>query len=93
MSRDVKVDARAFHEAKAELDDLAESVAAAEIFGGVACAPEMIYLAQVGMGAAIRGCSEEGWRAEVSKIRGPKARQQLDRAEGCMRESGLWLWQ
>ncbi len=93
VKADAEDDARAFHEAAAELDDLAGSAAAAEIFGGVACPPVPIYLAQVGMSAAIRGCSAEGWRAEVSKIRGPEAAEQLDQAEACMRESGLWPWQ
>lgn len=93
VSAEAEGDARAFHEAAAELDDLADSVAGAEIFGGLACPHAVIYLAQVGMGAANRGCSAEGWRTEVAKLRGPEARQQLDEAEGCMRKSGLWPWQ
>lgn len=93
MSADTKTDARAFHQAVAELDGLADSVGGGvEGLDGASCSPVVIYLAQVGMGAAARGCSPDGWRAEAAKIRGPKAGRQLDEAEECMRRSGLWPW-
>jgi len=93
MSAPTETDERAFREAAAELDVLADSVGGGvEGLDRAACSPAVIYLAQVGMGAAARGCSAEGWRAEVGKSRGPEAARQVDEAEECMRQSGLWPW-
>lgn len=89
-----QTDERAFREAVAELDDLAESVGGGvEGLDRASCSPAVTYLAQIGMGAAARGCSAAGWRTEVSKVRGPEGVRQLVEAEECMRQSGLWPWE
>lgn len=93
MTAQIETDERAFREAAAELDALAaSSVGGAEGLDRASCSPAVVYLAQVGMGAAARGCSAQGWRAEVAKSRGPEGARQLDEAEDCMRSSGLWPW-
>ena len=93
LSAQAETDARAFHQAVAELDALAESVGeGAEGLDRAACSPAVVHLAQVGMGAAARGCTAEGWRIEVAKAHGPDAARQIDEAEDCMRRSGLWPW-
>ncbi|MEO6996670.1 MAG: hypothetical protein ABI112_01145 [Terracoccus sp.] len=93
MSAHTETDERAFRETVAELEALADSVGGgAEGLDRASCSPAVVYLAQVGMGAAARGCSAQGWRTEVGKIRGPEGVRQLDEAEECMRHSGLWPW-
>lgn len=93
MSAHSETDQRAFNEAVAELDALADSVGVGvEGLDRASCSSAVVYLAQVGMGAATRGCSAEGWRAEVVKSRGPEGARQIDEAEECMRRSGLWPW-
>ncbi len=87
-------DVVAFRQAVAELDALAESVGeGAEGLDRASCSPAVIYLAQVGMGAASRGCTAEGWRTEIAKSRGPEAVRQVHEAEECMRHAGLWPWE
>lgn len=93
MSAHAEADERAFREAAAELELLAANCCGgAEGLDRASCSPAVVYLAQVGMGAAARGCSAQGWRAEVAKGRGPEGAQPLDEAEECMRRSGLWPW-
>lgn len=93
MSAHTETDERAIRETVAELEALADSVGGgAEGLDRASCSPAVVYLAQVGMGAAARGCSAQGWRTEVGKIRGPEGARQLDEAEECMRHSGLWPW-
>lgn len=94
MTAPTNTDEKAFREAVAELDGLAEkSLGGAEGLDRASCSPAVVYLARVGMGAATRGCSAQGWREEVTKGWGPDADQQLDAAEECMHRSGLWPWQ
>ena len=93
MSTHTVTDERAFREAVSELDALADSPGGGvEGLDRASCSPAVVYLAQVGMGAAARGCSAQGWRAEVAKSRGSEGVQQLAEAEECMRHSGLWPW-
>ena len=93
MGTHAEADAQAFRLAVKALEDLADSAfGGAEALDGAACAPHVKYLAKVGIGAAARGCSREGWRAEVSKAKGADASAALDEAEKCMREAGLWPW-
>lgn len=93
MSTDAEGDERAFRLAVKAVEDLADGAfGGAEALEDAACGPHIKYLAKVGIGAATRGCSQQGWRAEVSKIRGADAGAELDAAEECMRESGLWPW-
>lgn len=92
MNAKTETDARAFRQAVAELDGLANSVPGLDGLDGASCSPAVMYLAKVGMGAAYRGCSAEGWRTEVANTSGPEADRQLDEAEECMRRSGLWPW-
>lgn len=93
MSTHVDPDERAFRQAVEELEELADSAfGGAEALDGAACAPQIKYLAKVGIGAAARGCSKEGWRTEVCKAWGPDAGAELDEAEQCMRQAGLWPW-
>ncbi len=93
MGPRTQTDTQAFHEALADLDNLvAKSLGGAEGLDRASCAPNLTYLAQIGIGAAARGCSRDGWRTEVSKIDGPEATAELDEAEQCMRQSGLWPW-
>lgn len=86
-------DEHAFAQALLALADLA-----GDVFGGVegldraSCSPNIKYLAQIGMGAAARGCSQDGWRAQVAITQGLDAARELDQAEECMRHSGLWPW-
>ncbi|XAS74961.1 DUF5994 family protein [Dermatophilaceae bacterium Sec6.4] len=86
-------DKHAFAQALLALADLA-----GDVFGGVegldraSCSPNIKYLAQIGMGAAARGCSQDGWRAQVAITQGLDAARELDQAEECMRHSGLWPW-
>ena len=93
MTADTESDERAFREASAELDGLAaKSLGGAEGLDRASCSPAVVYLARVGIGAATRGCSAQGWRTEVAKSWGPEGAQQIDEAEECMRSSGLWPW-
>lgn len=93
MTAHSKSDEQAFREAFEELDGLAEnSLGGAEGLDRASCSPAVVYLARVGIGAATRGCSAQGWRGEVSKSWGPEGDQQLAEAEECMRRSGLWPW-
>lgn len=93
MGTQAKTDAQAFRQAEQDLDDLAgTALGGVEGLDRASCSPAVTYLAQVGIGAAARGCSCDGWRTEVGKIRGEHAAQELDAAERCMRESGLWPW-
>lgn len=86
-------DEHAFAQALLALADLAD-----DVFGGVegldraSCSPNIKYLARIGMGAAARGCSQDGWRAQVAITQGLDAARELDQAEECMRHSGLWPW-
>ena len=94
MSTHAETDERAFRQAVAELDALAESVGeGAEGLDRASCSPAVVHLAQVGMGAAARGCTAEGWRTEILKAREPEATRQVAEAEDCMRKSGLWPWE
>lgn len=86
-------DKHAFRLAVKDLENLADTaLGGTEGLDSASCAPNTKYLAEIGIGAAARGCSQQGWRAEVSLTRGPKASAELDEAEECMRHSGLWPW-
>jgi hypothetical protein len=76
-----------------DLTGLAESaMGGVEGLDRAACSPRITYLAQIGIGAAARGCSREGWREEASQIAELYTVEELDQAEWCMRNSGLWPW-
>lgn len=93
MSAQPEKDERAFREAVTELDSLSASVGGGvEGMDRASCSPAVLYLAKVGIGAAARGCSAEGWRTEVAKTKGPEGVREIDEAEECMRYSGLWPW-
>ncbi len=93
MGIHAETDEQAFRLAVKGLEDLADGAfGGAEALDGAACGPHVKYLAKVGIGAAARGCSQQGWRTEVSKAKGSDASAELDEAEKCMRESGLWPW-
>ena len=93
MAARIQSDAQAFEEAVEALDNIAAgAMGGAERLDHASCSPAITYLAEVGIGAAARGCSREGWRTEVAKTQGPEAAKQLDEAEECMRHSGLWPW-
>lgn len=93
MTQQSEVDQAAVRAAVKDLDGLADSaMGGAEGLDGAACSPTMKYLALVGIGAAARGCSREGWRQEVSQVAGLYTLEELDEAEDCMRHSGLWPW-
>lgn len=86
-------DEQAFALAIAALADLADdAMGGVEGLDRASCSPNIKYLAQIGMGAAARGCSQEGWRAQVALTQGLDATRELDQAEECMRLSGLWPW-
>lgn len=86
-------DEKAFAEALAALAELADdALGGVEGLDRASCSPNITYLAQIGMGAAARGCSQEGWRAMVAITQGSDATRELDQAEECMRYSGLWPW-
>lgn len=86
-------DERAFAQALADLQDLANgAMGGVEGLDRASCSPNIKYLAEIGMGAAARGCSQEGWRAQVAITQGLDATRELDQAEACMRASGLWPW-
>lgn len=87
------IDKVAVHAALRDLEDLADSPAGGvEGLDRAACSPKVTYLAQIGIGAAARGCTREGWRREVSQDARLFTVDELDEAEACMRESGLWPW-
>lgn len=93
MSAQTNSDEEAFQLAVAELDQLAQNAGGgAEGLDRASCSPEALYLAQVGVGAASRGCSAEGWRTEILKAHGPEILRKIDEAEECMRHAGLWPW-
>jgi hypothetical protein len=93
MSTQAATDQQAFRLAVEALEGLADAAfGGAEALDNAACAPHIKYLAKVGIGAATRGCSQQGWRAEVCKTRGPDAAADLDEAEDCMQQYGLWPW-
>lgn len=93
MGARADTDELAFRQAVIDLEDLAATVmGGVEGLDSASCSPNVKYLAEVGMGAAARGCSREGWRSEVCKTRGAVAARELDEAEQCMRQSGLWPW-
>lgn len=93
MSTRTEADEDAFRLAVKDLANLADTaLGGTEGLDGASCAPNAKYLAEIAIGAATRGCSQQGWRAEVSKTRGPDASAELDEAEECMRHSGLWPW-
>lgn len=93
MARQSEIDEVAVRAAVEDLQGLAESaLGGVEGLDTAACSPEVTYLAKIGIGAAARGCSREGWRQEVSQIAGLYTVKQLDEAETCMRHSGLWPW-
>lgn len=90
MSRGSRTDEQAFRLAEKDLEDLAGlALGGAEGLDGASCAPNITYLAEVGIGAASRGCSRQGWREEASKTR---ELAEIDEAETCMRKAGLWPW-
>lgn len=93
VSARAETDERAFRLAVTDLEDLAgTAVGGAEGLDRASCPSNIKYLAEIGIGAAARGCSQQGWRAEVSKTRGPDAGRELAEAEECMRQCGLWPW-
>ncbi len=93
MTAQSDIDEEAVRAAIEDLKGLADSAS-----GGVegleraACSPKVKYLAEIGIGAAARGCSREGWREEVAHVAGLYTIAELDEAEECMRHSGLWPW-
>lgn len=93
MDATTDTDEQAFSQALAELQDLANgAMGGVEGLDRASCSPNIKYLAEIGMGAAARGCSREGWRVQVTKTQGLNATRELDEAEECMRHSGLWPW-
>lgn len=93
MTQQSKTDEIAVREAIEDLEGLAASaMGGAEGLHGAACDPKVKYLAEIGIGAAARGCSREGWRQEVAEVAGLYTFDDLDQAEECMRHSGLWPW-
>lgn len=93
MTARTESDEKAFQLATAELDQLARNAGGgAEGLDRASCSPDALYFAQIGVGAASRGCSADGWRAEILKIHGPEILPKIEEAEECMRHSGLWPW-
>ncbi len=94
MAEQADIDERAFNEAVRSLENIADiAMGGPEGLEHAACSPKVKYLAEVGMGAAARGCSADGWRTEVTKTLDPDdADRELEEAEECMRHSGLWPW-
>ena len=94
MTGQAKIDERAFNEAVRNLENIADiALGGAEGLESAACSPQVKYWAEIGIGAAARGCSRDGWRTEIAKTLDPDdAKHQLDEAEECMRHSGLWPW-
>lgn len=87
------IDQQAVQEAIRDLEGLADSaVGGVEGLDRAACSPRAKYLAEIGIGAAARGCSRDGWRHEVSQVARLYTVDELDEAEECMRDSGLWPW-
>lgn len=85
-----ETDEHAFRQAVTDL--AVTALGGVEGLDRASCSANITFLAEVGIGAAARGCSSQGWRAEASKARGPDAGAELDAAEECMRRSGLWPW-
>lgn len=94
MTEQTTMDKKAFAEAVRNLENIADiAMGGPEGLDHASCSPAVKYMAEVGIGAAARGCSQEGWRREVTKTLDPEAAEhQLDEAEECMRHSGLWPW-
>lgn len=93
VTQQSEADKAAVREAVKDLDGLADSaMGGAEGLEAAACSPTIKYLALIGIGAAARGCSREGWRQEVSQVARLYTLDELDEAEECMRHSGLWPW-
>lgn len=87
------MDEHAFAQALVALADLADdALGGVEGLDRASCSPNIKYLARIGMGAAARGCSQDGWRVQVAITQGLDAARELDQAEECMRHSGLWPW-
>lgn len=86
-------DETAVREAIEDLEGLAESaMGGAEGLHAASCPPAARYLAEIGIGAAARGCSRAGWRTQVADVAALYTFEELDEAEACMRHSGLWPW-
>jgi hypothetical protein len=64
----------------------------AEGLDRAACGPHLTHLAALATAAAAGGASATEWRADLLTHSGPAAASMLDRAETCMRQSGLWPW-
>ncbi len=94
MTEQAKIDEQAFNEAVRNLGDIADiAMGGPEGLDQASCSPDVKYMAEVGIGASARGCSQDGWRTEVAKTLDPDdADRQLKEAEECMRHSGLWPW-
>ena len=94
MAGQADIDARAFNEAVRNLGNIADiAMGGPEGLDHASCSPKVKYFAEVGMGAAARGCSRDGWRTEIAKtLDASDADRQLEEAEECMRHSGLWPW-
>lgn len=94
MAEQADIDERAFNEAVRNLGKIADiAMGGVEGLDCASCSPRVKYLAEVGIGAAARGCSPDGWRTEVAKTLDPEeAGPRLEEAEECMRHSGLWPW-
>ncbi len=94
MAEQSDIDERAFNDAVRNLGNIADiAMGGPEGLDHAACSPDVKYLAEVGIGAAARGSSRDGWRTEVAKTLDPEeAAPRLEEAEECMRHSGLWPW-
>lgn len=85
-------DERAVRQAISDLDNIAGyALGGVEGLDQASCSSRVKHLAEIGIGAAARGCSWQGWRHEVSKAALYSAAE-LDEAEECMQQCGLWPW-
>jgi hypothetical protein len=92
--QDLHEDLTHIHEAlsAAYSEILADPRHHAEGLDRAACGPHLTHLAALATAAAAGGVSATGWRTDVLTQVGPSATGPLDRAETCMRQSGLWPW-
>lgn len=63
-----------------------------EGLSGASCPPHVKHLAELAIDAAARGYTAQGWREEMNTEIGAESVLLLRKAEGCMREVGLWPW-